>query len=73
MLKRLILDEKKMLDDQPFQTQENERKADIKAEREEKKKEALKKKLGGFARRRSRTSAKSGTRNKGKSKRRKKA
>ena len=40
----MAVEEKEMLQDQTFQNEENERKAAIKAEREEKKKEVLKNK-----------------------------
>ena len=62
-----------MLEDQIFQNEKTARKAALKAERDEKKKEDSKKpKRDGFARRRSKTSAKRGTGNEKKSKRSKK-
>ena len=42
MFKRLVVDEKKMLEDPTFLNQETKRKSAIKAERDEKKKEDLK-------------------------------
>ena len=44
MLKRLVLDEKEMFEDPNLQNEENDKKAALKAEREDKKKENLKNK-----------------------------